>query len=140
MMRSTTFPALTKIIAIPSGRDLIAIGCTEGVWIGFRHDSQCMGVSASVVLPPHSRFLSSYATGVGFTNGDSMRRGGRIWYLPRACRQGWGCCSLIANVLLMIIAVPDRLQHRRTRAPVTRSSRRFVRTPRTQPDQGRTVF
>ena len=24
------------------GRALVAIGCAEGVWIGFRHDSKCM--------------------------------------------------------------------------------------------------
>ena len=23
------------------GRRLVAIGCTEGVWIGYRHDSPC---------------------------------------------------------------------------------------------------
>ena len=23
------------------GRHLVAIGCSEGVWIGYRHDSQC---------------------------------------------------------------------------------------------------
>lgn len=23
------------------GRGLVAIGCAEGVWIGFRHDSRC---------------------------------------------------------------------------------------------------
>ena len=25
----------------PDGRALVAIGCTEGVWIGFRHDPKC---------------------------------------------------------------------------------------------------
>lgn len=26
----------------PDGRALVAVGCAEGVWIGFRHDSRCM--------------------------------------------------------------------------------------------------
>lgn len=26
----------------PDGRALVAIGCSEGVWIGFRHDPNCM--------------------------------------------------------------------------------------------------
>jgi hypothetical protein len=25
----------------PNGRGLVAIGCAQGVWIGFRHDSRC---------------------------------------------------------------------------------------------------
>ena len=25
----------------PDGRGLVAVGCAEGVWIGFRHDSRC---------------------------------------------------------------------------------------------------
>jgi hypothetical protein len=25
----------------PDGRALVAIGCSEGVWIGFRHDPKC---------------------------------------------------------------------------------------------------
>ena len=33
---------LTKIIAAPDGRALVAIGCAEGVWTGLRHDSRCM--------------------------------------------------------------------------------------------------
>jgi RHO1 GDP-GTP exchange protein 1/2 len=28
-------------IDMPDGRGLVAIGCAEGVWIGFRHDSKC---------------------------------------------------------------------------------------------------
>lgn len=28
--------------ATADGRALVAVGCAEGVWIGFRHDSRCM--------------------------------------------------------------------------------------------------
>lgn len=28
-------------VATADGRALVAIGCAEGVWIGFRHDSRC---------------------------------------------------------------------------------------------------
>jgi hypothetical protein len=28
-------------IDMPDGRGLVAIGCAEGVWIGFRHNSKC---------------------------------------------------------------------------------------------------
>lgn len=30
-----------RVIATSDGRGLVAIGCAEGVWIGFRHDSKC---------------------------------------------------------------------------------------------------
>ena len=29
------------LIATADGRALVAVGCAEGVWIGFRHDSRC---------------------------------------------------------------------------------------------------
>ena len=32
---------LTLFVATADGRGLVAIGCAEGVWIGFRHDSRC---------------------------------------------------------------------------------------------------
>lgn len=32
---------LTGFVETPDGRALVAIGCAEGVWIGFRHDSRC---------------------------------------------------------------------------------------------------
>jgi RHO1 GDP-GTP exchange protein 1/2 len=32
----------------PDGRGLVAIGCAEGVWIGFRHDSRCETFLSSV--------------------------------------------------------------------------------------------
>ena len=27
--------------ATPDGRHLVAVGCQEGVWIGYRHDPRC---------------------------------------------------------------------------------------------------
>jgi RHO1 GDP-GTP exchange protein 1/2 len=33
--------ATCLFIATPDGRALVAVGCAEGVWIGFRHDSRC---------------------------------------------------------------------------------------------------
>ena len=30
------------VTATPDSRDMVAIGCAEGVWIGSRHDSRCM--------------------------------------------------------------------------------------------------
>lgn len=49
---STSLPlrrGVRKVIMVMStsidtadGRGLVAIGCAEGVWIGFRHDSRCM--------------------------------------------------------------------------------------------------
>lgn len=41
------FPCLRCLVTYssfldtPDGRGLVAIGCAEGVWIGFRHDSRC---------------------------------------------------------------------------------------------------
>ena len=32
---------LIRLLDTPDGRALVAIGCTEGVWIGFRHDPKC---------------------------------------------------------------------------------------------------
>lgn len=33
--------SIHKYLDTPDGRSLVAIGCAEGVWIGFRHDSRC---------------------------------------------------------------------------------------------------
>ena len=32
------------------GRYLVAIGCAEGVWIGYRHDSRCEFISTPIFL------------------------------------------------------------------------------------------
>jgi hypothetical protein len=42
--KSGTFSSLFIIdhaLDTPDGRGLVAIGCAEGVWIGYRHDSKC---------------------------------------------------------------------------------------------------
>lgn len=36
--------------ATADGRGLVAIGCAEGVWIGFRHDSRCKSVCGIIGL------------------------------------------------------------------------------------------
>jgi hypothetical protein len=37
----TCLRADLTLAAVADGRDLVAIGCAEGVWIGFRHDPRC---------------------------------------------------------------------------------------------------
>ncbi len=41
--------------ATADGRALVAVGCAEGVWIGFRHDSRC----ENCVTVVSNRYLSS---------------------------------------------------------------------------------
>ena len=36
-------------LATGDGRALVAVGCAEGVWIGFRHDSRCELYSSAVL-------------------------------------------------------------------------------------------
>ena len=33
--------AFTIVIATMDGRTLVAVGCLDGLWMGFRHDSRC---------------------------------------------------------------------------------------------------
>jgi hypothetical protein len=40
---------IIAFIDTADGRGLVAIGCAEGVWIGFRHDSRCAWISSSVI-------------------------------------------------------------------------------------------
>ena len=37
--------------ATPDGRGLVAIGCAEGVWIGYRHDSKCKSDEMTTLGP-----------------------------------------------------------------------------------------
>jgi len=38
-------------LATADGRALVAVGCAEGVWIGFRHDSQCESCASVRAVP-----------------------------------------------------------------------------------------
>jgi hypothetical protein len=38
------------LVDTADGRALMAIGCAEGVWIGFRHDSQCECLSGPMAV------------------------------------------------------------------------------------------
>jgi RHO1 GDP-GTP exchange protein 1/2 len=40
------------------GRRLVAIGCTEGVWIGYRHDSPCKFISLSLTMTYKKSFVA----------------------------------------------------------------------------------
>jgi hypothetical protein len=82
------FCMLTEIAATADGRGLVAIGCAEGVWIGFRHDSRCMCSSLSITLHSHPMGPFSDATGATSPDGDPMRHVGGFWYLPCTRRQG----------------------------------------------------
>ena len=48
----------SSLTATADGRALVAVGCAEGVWIGFRHDSRCE-VRLTVVSIHCSSFLAA---------------------------------------------------------------------------------
>jgi len=77
-----------RITATPDGRGLVAIGCAEGVWIGFRHDSRCMCFYCFRHAFYSLEAFFSDATSAASTNGLSMCHARRFRYLPRARRQG----------------------------------------------------
>ena len=84
--------------ATPDGRGLVAIGCAEGVWIGFRHDSRCTFFSNEWIWSAKLPLLSvSYAAGASLENGHAVCHAGTVWYLP--CIGGQG--SLFFFLLLL---------------------------------------
>lgn len=85
MCRSRFF--FNTISDTPDGRALVAIGCTEGVWIGFRHDPKCR-YQDCVARLFSQHFAFSNPSSSSLENGYTMRDAGRFWYLLGSCRQG----------------------------------------------------
>lgn len=48
-----------KHLDTPDGRAFVAIGCSEGVWIGFRHDPQCECSKLHLLPFTHHDFWSA---------------------------------------------------------------------------------
>ena len=76
-------------VATADGRALVAIGCAEGLWIGFRHFPQSE-VCAPVVLYCRSASFGSHAQGGVPEDGHAMCDARGLWNLPSSCRQGKG--------------------------------------------------
>jgi hypothetical protein len=70
------------------GRGLVAIGCAEGVWIGFRHDSRCTPSLLFFISVQFTFFFSfySYAACPPSEDGDTVCDARRFWDLPCAGR------------------------------------------------------
>ena len=54
-----------SLVASPDGRACLAVGCAEGLWVGYRNDSQCEGlrlydVRLSVAQPALSQPFTVY--------------------------------------------------------------------------------
>ena len=78
---------LTNVFAsldTPDGRGLVAIGCAEGVWIGYRHDSRCKSCSKSWLNIYIQFSYISVATRSSFEDGLTVRHFGRLRPLPRS--------------------------------------------------------
>lgn len=79
---------LIPTIASPDGRACLAVGCAEGLWIGFRNDSQleleCEGCAPTMyacLLLRHLRH--SPTTCIGSQDGNAMYDARRVWNFPR---------------------------------------------------------
>ena len=119
---------------------MVAIGCAEGVWIGFRHDSRCAWSRSCHSCFPLT-FLPSYASCTALEDGATMRHAGGLWYLPRPRGQGsypGNCvCPLsLTSVTLVVVRVP----HRGTSTIVAAKSAHFPDTTEAQRKQGRALL
>lgn len=74
--------------ATPDGRALVAVGCAEGVWIGFRHDSRCQCCLFRYRASHTHIAITSDAPRASFEDGPTMCYVRELWYLPRFGRQG----------------------------------------------------
>jgi hypothetical protein len=79
-------PTCSSVVTA-DGRAVVAVGCTEGVWIGFRHDYRCE-VCAPVVPYCRSPSFGSHAPGAASEDGHAMCDARGLWNLPRSCQQG----------------------------------------------------
>lgn len=75
-------------LATADGRGLVAIGCAEGVWIGFRHDSRC--TCTGILLDAFFVLITLYSNAPSFTseNGNTVCNVGGLRYIPGTGRQG----------------------------------------------------
>jgi hypothetical protein len=79
---------LIPTIASPDGRACLAVGCAEGLWIGYRSDSLlelecevCAPTMYACLLLTHLRH--SPTTCIGSQDGDAMCDARRVWNFPR---------------------------------------------------------
>ena len=119
-----------RITATPDGRGLVAIGCAEGVWIGFRHDSRCMCFYCFRHAFYSLEAFFSDAKSVAPTNGLSVRHARRFRYLPRTRRQGMGWIPLVYRYLVdgsHSRSLPTISKHLSHRHPEQRTLRRRLK-------------
>jgi hypothetical protein len=79
---------LIPTIACPDGRACLAVGCAEGLWIGFRNDShlelECEGCAPTMYACWLLRLLRhSPTTCIGSQDGNAMCDARKVWNFPR---------------------------------------------------------
>jgi hypothetical protein len=75
------------LTATADGRARVAVGCAEGVWIGFRHDPRCEDRVAVCQIVTHPTCSHAYAQSAAPEDGHTMCDARRFWDLPRTRRQ-----------------------------------------------------
>lgn len=78
-----TFTYKECSIATADGRALVAIGCAEGVWIGFRHDSRCECIGNPCGKSVFINRVISNATRAALENGNSVCYARGLRHFPR---------------------------------------------------------
>ncbi len=76
-----------SLVASPDGRACLAVGCAEGLWIGYRNDSQCEGCAPTMYACLLFSCLShSHAPCIGSQDGDPMCDARKVRNFPRPRR------------------------------------------------------
>lgn len=70
-LRNTLSGWLRNFLATADGRALVAVGCAEGVWIGFRHDPRCE-ICSSLAALSLNVFSCSHASGASLEDGYAV--------------------------------------------------------------------
>lgn len=61
-----------RLTAAADRRALVAIGCAEGVWIGYRHDPRCKFIANTWSKPVFTKTFSSNATRTASEDGNPV--------------------------------------------------------------------
>lgn len=105
-------------LATADGRGLVAIGCSEGVWIGFRHDSRSMRRVLHVRMVSQCAMLEDF--GLFLVLADKVSLGRSIQ--PAAENDGSYRTYLhtILKLLFPILSIHNRSRHRHLRRSMAR--------------------
>ena len=132
-----TFASWLGLKATSDGRSLIAVGCAEGIWMGFRQNPECKFLFTCLEGFFYPTF--SLSPCCGFEDGDTVCCAGRVWDLPCS---GWRgkFYDLIAKSYSQLVIVSLCIPYWSPRAELTEYFAPFASASEIEWIQGRPLL